>query len=357
MAENRAYTILALGFAKWRGSDPRALAQSFRVMGHSLIEIDAEDYVPWRWNGFISRVFRRLFLNALINDYNRDVLKQAKSSEFDFILVFKGMHLKAETLRILRTYGKPVYNFYPDVSFVDHGNFIPFALPYYDCVFTTKSYHGPKEVADFKIKELLYVRHGFDPEVHKPIQLSPAQIVRYGCDVSFVGCWSPEKEQLISFILNNRRHIKVLVYGIGWNYASVEFKTLLGVNLRPGIFGDELSVVYNASKINLGLLSSAAGDASMSDQTTVRTFQIPASGSFMLHENTQEVRSYFDSESEILLFKGVDDLLLKLDIALSDETLRETMKKKGYQRCVTAPYDYSNAAKVILSRYSDVVEN
>ena len=92
----------------------------------------------------------------------------------------------------------------------------------------------------------------------------------------------------------------------------------------------------------------------MSDQTTVRTFQIPASNAFVLHEDTPEVRSYFDSESEILLFNDEDDLLLKLDIALSDETLRETMKKKGYQRCVNKPYDYSTAAKTILNKWSDL---
>lgn len=349
--KDKHYTILAIGFAKWRGCDPRALAQSFRSLGHALIEIDAEDYVPWRWNGFISRVFRRLFLRALVDDYNRDVLKRAMSSEFDFVLVFKGMYLKPETLRVLRALGKPVYNFYPDVSFEDHGSYIPPALRYYDCVFTTKSFHGAKEIADFHINELLQIRHGFDPEVHRPVQLSPPQIARYGCDVSFVGCWSPEKERLISCILNHRRNLKVLVYGIGWKYASTEFKKLLGENLRPGVFGDELAIAYCASKVNLGLLSSAAGDASMSDQTTVRTFQIPASQSFMLHENTEEVRSYFQPEKEIMLFNGGADLLLKLDTVLSDDALRETIKANGYRRCMKEPYDYSSVAETIVKKF------
>lgn len=347
----RKYTIFAIGFAKWRGCDPRALAQSFRALGHMLIEIDAEDYVPWRWNGFITRVFRRLFLKALVDDYNRDVLKQAKSSAFDFILVFKGMYLKAETLQVLRSFSKPVYNLYPDVSFTDHGSFIPSALRYYDCVFTTKSFHGPKETQDFNIKEMRHVRHGFDPEVHKPVRLSPAQMERYGCDVSFVGCWSPEKERLISCILNSRKNFKVIVYGIGWKYASTEFKKALGNNLRPGVFGDELAIVYNASKVNLGLLSKAAGDPTMFDQTTVRTFQIPASGSFMLHEDTPEVRSYFQPEKEIVVFSGEAELLLKLDMALNDNVLRDTIKENGHLRCMKEPYDYSSAAETIIKEF------
>jgi len=349
---NKSFTILGLGFAKWLGSDPRALSQAFRQMGHTLIEIDAEDYVSWRWNGFVTRVFRRLFQKFLVADYNRAVLAIANSSEFDFILVFKGMYLQANTLRILRLVGKPIYNFYPDVSFVDHGSYIPAALCQYDCVFTTKSFHGVNEIQDFKIKDLVHVRHGFDPEVHRPVNLSAAQVKRYGCDVSFIGCWSPEKEELISHIVTKRSNLKVVVYGVGWKYASENFKKILGENLRPGVFGDELAIVYNASKVNLGLLSKAASNASVSDQTTVRTFQIPASGSLMLHEDTVEVRSYFQPNKEVKLFGTKADLLNSLDEVLSDDVHREFIRLSGYERCMAKPYNYTSAARSIMAQFN-----
>jgi spore maturation protein CgeB len=347
----QSYTILAIGFAKWWGCDPRALARSFRALGHNLIEIDTEDYISWRWSGFIARVLRRIFIKIFINDYNRSVINQSKASNFDFILVFKGMYLKEETLNALRLGGKPIYNFYPDVSYTDHGTYIPAAVKHYDCVFTTKSYHGPKEQKAFGIRDMVLVRHGFDPEVHRPVRLSQTQIKHYGCDVSFVGCWSPEKERLIQHIINNRSNIKIIVYGIGWKYSSDKFKRALGENLRPGAFGDELAIIHNASKVNLGLLSRAVGDPAMSDQTTVRTFQIPASRSVMLHEDTPEVRSYFQPEKEVMLFNGESDLLLKLDKILSDGSLRESMRNNGYQRCMMERYDYSNAAEAIVKKF------
>lgn len=352
---SQSYTILAIGFAKWWGCDPRALARSFRVLGHNLIEIDAEDYISWRWSGLVARVLRRLFVKVFVNDFNRSVIDQAKASNFDFVLVFKGMYLKEETLNALRLCGKPIYNFYPDVSYTDHGTYIPAALKHYDCVFTTKSYHGLKEQEAFGIKDMVLVQHGYDPEVHRPVRLSDAQINYYGCDVSFIGCWSPEKEKLIQHITNKRSNIKIIVYGIGWKYSSSEFKKALGENLRPGAFGDELAIIYNASKVNLGLLSRAAGDPAMSDQTTVRTFQIPASGSFMLHEDTPEVRSYFQPEKEVMLFDGESDILLKLDKILSDGPLRETIRNNGYQRCVRERYDYSNAAEAIVEKFRSKV--
>src|SRR2546425_517596 len=136
---SRSYTILAPGFAKWWGSDARALAQALRRLGHSVLDIDEEDYVPWRGQGTMPKILRRLFSPIWVNDYNRTVSRQAASAAYDFVLVCKGGLLKSETVRRLAESGAPVFNFYPDLSFQDHGANIPAALRFYDCVFSTKS--------------------------------------------------------------------------------------------------------------------------------------------------------------------------------------------------------------------------
>ena len=351
MDKHKHRTILAIGFAKWRGCDPRALAQSFRGLGHALIEIDAEDYIPWRWNNLFAKVFRKFFINALVRDYNNEILRIAHSSIFDFILVFKGKFLTPGTLVSLRKLNRPIYNFYPDVSFTDHGPLIAKSIKYYDCVFTTKSYHGANEIEKLQIRELQYVRHGFDPEVHRPMKLTAEQMALYGSDVTFVGCWSADKERTIMELLNFRKSLKVLVYGIGWKRADPAFINALGSNLRPGVFGDELAIAYSAAKINLGLLSSSAGDDSLSDETTARTFQIPAAGAFMLHEDTPEIRTLFTPD-EVMVFTDRNDLLQKVDSALANCALRDTIRLKGHERCVGVPYDYSAAAKSIIDKYS-----
>jgi spore maturation protein CgeB len=345
---HETYTILAPGFAKWWGSDARALAQAFRRLGHRVLDIDEEDYVPWRWQGVVPKAVRRLFGRVWIDEYNQAVLLQAASSSHDFVLVYKGNLLKPETVRQLRESGKPVFNFYPDVSFQDHGPNIPATLRLYDCVFTTKSYHGDRESQLFGIQRLEHVRHGFDPEVHRPIRLSPTLAKHYECDVSFVGCWSAAKEERILYLLRRSNGLSVKVFGIGWGYASSEFKQRMGRNLREGVFGDELAVVYQASKANLGILSCARSDPTVHDQTTARTFQIPATKSFLLHEDTPEVRSLFDDGEEILLFNSNEDLVDKIELALKAPELREAIRERGHERCQREPYDYSSAARSIL---------
>jgi len=347
-----SYTILAPGLAKWWGSDARALAQAFRQLGHSIIDIDEEDYIPFRWEGAPSRILRRLFMRIFIADYNRSVLKKAANASYDFTLAYKGYFLRPETIASLRNTRKPVFNFYPDVSFEDHGGNIPASLRHYDCVFTTKSYHGKREIDKFGIRNLAHVRHGFDPEVHRPVTLSNEMISHYGCDVSFVGCWSPEKERRLSFLLKHAPGVSLKVYGIGWKYASSEFKQRMGSNLKPGAFGDELSIVYCASKVNLGLLSSSS-DPELRDQTTARSFQIPATGSFMLHEDTLEIRRYFEADREVMLFGSNEEMVEKVQLALSSPSLRETIRMRGYERCHREPYDYISAARTIVSYFEE----
>jgi spore maturation protein CgeB len=356
LSQCNSYAILAPGFAKWWGSDARALAQAFRRLGHSVLDIDEEDYVPWRWQGVVPKALRRLVGRVWVDDYNQAVLQQAALSSYDFVLVYKGNLLKPETVRRLRESGKPVFNFYPDVSFRDHGPNIPATLRLYDCVFTTKSYHGDREGQLFGIQRLEHVSHGFDPEVHRPIQLSPTLAKHYECDVSFVGCWSPAKEERILYLLRQSNGLSLRVFGTGWNYASSEFKQRMGPNLRPGVFGDELAIVYQASKVNLGILSCARSDPTVHDQSTARTFQIPATKSFMLHEDTAEVRSLFNESEEVLLFSSNEDLLLKINVVVNDLDLRSRIVEKAYDRCLREPYDYSSAARRIL-RYFETQIN
>src|ERR671920_2088891 len=99
------YTILALGFAKWWGSDARALAQSFKRLGHNLVDMDEEDFVPLQWEGAVPRLIRRLAQGSWVKDYNRAVMRRARSSCHDFVVVYKGALIEPETLDKLRALG------------------------------------------------------------------------------------------------------------------------------------------------------------------------------------------------------------------------------------------------------------
>ncbi len=272
------------------------------------MQINFDDFVPVRWSSFALRGARRLLLPLFVRDYNRAILEHLGNRGIDFLLVFKGKHLFPETLANFVNGGLPAYCMYPDVSFLDHGPDIWRCLPLYQCVFTTKSFHMEDVKLRQQVQNLRLVSHGFDPDVHRPLQIAQRVHSAYACDVSFVGCWSVKKQNLLSALVEQRPNVNLRIWGPGWERAG---DTLQGHWEGRGAYGDELCLIYQASKINLGLLSEAGGGTAVGDQVTARTWQIPATGAFMLHEATAELERYFQPGREVGVFATPAELVAK----------------------------------------------
>ncbi|MBL7040621.1 MAG: glycosyltransferase [Pirellulaceae bacterium] len=192
------------------------------------------------------------------------------------------------------------------------------------------------------------VSHGFDPEVHRIISPTDRMKTQYGCDVSFVGCWSPKKESLIAAILRGCRDIDLRIWGPGWRRAEREVKECWQAR---GAYGDELCVIYRASKINLGLLSEAGGGTEVGDLVTVRTWQIPAAGGFMLHEDSAELHSHFSVEHEVATFNAAGDLPEQVERYLRSPEDRLRIAEAGHLRCAANGSTYEAAAQAICDHH------
>jgi spore maturation protein CgeB len=345
-------SILGVGFPDWRGSDARALANAFRVLGHRVYEMDTHDFTPWRLESTFGRIVQRAMgpLGAL--EYRAAILRWAEKNEFDLTVVFLGFGVSEHLILRLAVNGRPIYNFYPDVSMADHGQRIADTLRHYDCVFTTKSFHGATEKERFHLQDLVHVRHGFDPEVHHPLTMAPFERELYECDACFVGTWSPRKEAILLHVTENAPELNLRVYGRGWERASSRFRKAIGDGLRPPTCGDQIAMIYASSRVNLGLLSTPRTTSDGKDMTTTRSFQVPACGGLLLHEDNPEIRQYFEPEREILLFSDQTDLVTQLRRAVDDPELRARIAAGGHRRCIDCGYDYRPAASTIVDYYN-----
>ncbi len=342
---------LAIGFlgADWWGSDARAMAVELRRRGHIVIERNYEDYLPTKWRSPLLRGVRRILRPWMMAEYNRAVEELLRVRGLDILLVFKGMVLDPRTLARFRERGVVCYCFYPDVSFRDHGDNIPGCLPLYECVFTSKSYHMDDPWVLERAKKLVFAPHGFDPEVHRPVAAGAGADSAYACDASFVGMWSPKKERILRGLCRALPQLDLRIWGGGWQRACEE------VRVRwegRGAFGDEASAVYGASRINLGLLSEAGTGTASGDKTTARTWQIPAAGGFMMHEDSTEVREVFRDGEDAVLFSSVDELVSKVEAYLSDEAARKRIAAAGREAVLRVPCTYRRAVDIILSHHA-----
>ena len=268
----------------------------------------------------------------------------------EFLLVFKGMLLHRSTLQLFRQKRIPVYLIYPDVSFHDHGGNIWDCLPYYDCVFTTKSYHEHDPRVEGHVRQLQTVAHGFDDEVHRVIAVTGKLRATYGCDASFVGAWSPKKEFLLKALVFGLPELDLKIWGPSWYRADASIRRFWQ---GRGAWGDETAAIYACSRINLGLLSEAGTGATSGDQTTARTWQIPACGGFMLHEETSELLAAFELDREVAVFRDATDLVAKVRYWLSQPQLRQQVSEAAMRRSHAVPYTYAGAVDRILQFHRD----
>lgn len=332
--------ILCIG-ETWFGSDARAAFEAFRRMGHSTEIIDESLFVPTSWETFPARVLRKVFRSVMVQELTNRASTLVRLFRPDALFVFKGNYVTAGLIEDAKSAGVLTLNFYPDVSFMTHGPQLPHALRRYDHVFNAKSF-GIADMRAHGVKSVSFLAPGFDPEVHRPMVLTDSDRERLGCDVSFIGTWSPKKEAALASLREAFPRITMRIWGNQWEKRSARIldDCVMGV----GITGDDYARGICASKISLGLLSEARRGASSGDLITARTFQIPACGAFMLHERNPEVLEYFSEETDAAFFGTHTELAEKVGRYLGDPDSRERIARNGRER--SRQSDYSIDARM-----------
>lgn len=347
MQEKREpFRILAIG-ETWFGSDARSAFSALRRLGHVVNVIDENHYIPNTWQRAATRVMRKIFRSLLVRELSMEAVAQAESFQPDCLFVFKGNGIHPAVLKEFRRRGIATINFYPDVSFLSHGPYIPKALPLYDHIFTTKSYGLIDMPSALRIQSISLLPPGFDPEVHYPLTLTSREEARYGCDVAFIGTWSPKKEKLLDLLVMALPHLKVRIWGNQWNKCvSTNLHRFI---MGTGITGTEYTKAICAAKICLGLLSEAGLGSSSGDLITARTFQIPACGTFMLHERNTEVAQYFAEGIDAEFFSSPDELAEKISFYLGNHQRRHEVANNGLNRSRTEDYSIDARMHFVIS--------
>jgi spore maturation protein CgeB len=173
---------------------------------------------------------------------------------------------------------------------------------------------------------------GFDPDIHRPIELSPEEIVTFGCDVGFVGHWEPSREETLLWLAEQKYHIRV--WGGGWERARYKNHPLFFH--CPHLVGNTYAKAICGAKINLCFLSCWFGD-----KTTARSVEIPACGKFLLAERNEEHMALFREGVEAEFYSTREEMLAKINYYLVHADKREAIAKAGRKRCLE---HYSNKA-------------
>jgi spore maturation protein CgeB len=218
----------------------------------------------------------------------------------------------------------------------------------YDCFFDTKRYWDGDAAEHFHPRCRKFLPHGYDPEIHHPVELDDRDRRQFECDVCLIATHTSVKEAVLEELLRLRPKLDLKIWGNLWkeNCRSIEVrKQVCGSALN----GMSYAKAVLASRINLALMGVTS---EAKDETSTRSYEVPACGGFALHPETPEVLDLFDAGREIVCFDSVRQLDEQIDYYLAHPKERFAIAQAGYARCVPA-YSYENRMREILSWHED----
>jgi spore maturation protein CgeB len=327
----------------WWGATGRGYTVSLRDLGHEVGEVNIDHYVP-QWRRRSSRLLIRLILPVAVREFNDAILREARLTKPHIFLAFKGPYVLARTLKELRTMGVRIYNYYQDTSAFAHGPILPKALPEYDCIFYSKPFWDADVRNRLKLRETVYLNHGYDDYLSKPWPLTELDR-KFEVDVSVIGNQTKYKENILGDLLRLRPNLDLKIWGNRWETCQ-DPEVLKRWQGGP-VTGESYYRALQAARINLAITSGVVPGASRGDYTTGRTFQIPACKGFMLHERNEEVLALFKEGKEIACYASVQEIAEKIDYYLAHPEERTAIAEAGYRRCVPAYSDTSRLKELL----------
>lgn len=295
------------------------------------------------------RIANKLGISLDTQHANSQIRESVRDNDFDLVWIEKGNMINLETLRFIRLRNSEtkIAWYSDDNMFFKHNRSRAFVkgLPFYDFVFTTKAQNcRTEELPAMGARRVVFVDKAFDPDQHRPFDLTPAETEKLGCDVGFIGTYERERADSVLFLAENG--IRVRIWGNGWEAYPHRHENL--TLERRAVVNSSQDLTYSkaisATKINLGFLRKLN-----QDQHTDRSIEIPACRGFMLAERSDDHQRLFEEGREAEYFASDRELLEKIKHYLSHEEERMRIASAGYRRCVDGDYTHKNRVRFMLS--------
>ena len=330
-------------------------------LGHSVRGVHTSQ--AWKGARWVTRqVQRRIHLGSIVEEINSTILSAACEFRPDLLWADKQEFLRAETIEELRGLGAKTVHFTPDPYFSlpwKRTQLMDEAMSLFDAVVYCKSYE--RRQYEMLGKPVVYMPLGYCDEVHRPL---PSKDARWSCAVGFLGGWEPRRERLLhavaaagvdvkiwggywDFLRDGkwtlRRHIILRQLSGGDRFRFHSDELLARAHQGGEVYEDDYARALTGSKIGIGFLRKTCPD-----QHTTRTFEIPACGSLLLADRTEEHQEFFEEGKEAEFFASSEELLEKTKFYCSNESARKRIAEGGCKRCREGKYSYRHRLSTAL---------
>lgn len=320
--------------SKMRG---QILKQLLPDWEHNIIDTN-EIYLNQR--RLLKSLAFRYKVGPVVRQINNFVRQKAGKKPFDLIWVDKGIFISRKTMQLLTELCQTRVHFTPDPAFLYHKSYqFKRAFPFYTHFISTKSFEANLYREKLKPNQrFTLVTQGYDKELHrikKPFSERKKAVV-------FIGHNEKERQQVVSTLLSNK--IPVTVAGENWEKFIPTPDKSLYTYLGKGVFGEAYVDALNAYQFALGSVSKW-----IPEKHTTRNFEIPACGTVMLCEPTEDLKKYFSAD-EVLFYHGIDDLVEKVKNLMEYPEISARIAMAGHNRVSNDGRDYHSILNQVLAK-------
>lgn len=227
--------------------------------------------------------------------------------------------------------------------------FSKYWAPYFTWVVTT-DFKAIEKYHKIGYKNVIKSQWSCNHFLYKPLNLPKIY------DVTFVGQNYGERKIIIDKL--RKAGIKVECWGNGWPNGRVSFEKMVEIfsqskinlnftrcscsqNLFRSVVGIFFAKVKEGKIIKIKMVSPRfwihrlkTNFGNTKNQIKGRNFEIPGCGTFLLTDDADNLRDYYQDGKEIVIFKDIKDLVQKIKYYLEHEKEREAIARAGYNRTI-----------------------
>ena len=210
-------------------------------------------------------------------------------------------------------------------------------IPFFDLHFVKR----PADIVEFTkrgARRVALAMHGVYEPLFRP---RPEGDAAKDYEVSFVGTAMDHRVDHISELLGTHR-LPVDVFGRKWHKTAGRWRHFS--RFHPPVAGQAYVDVIWRSAISLAFVSS-----SNHDDYTMRTFEIPGAGGFLLAERTPKHCELFEEGKEAEFFASPAECADKARFYLKNPALCSQVAAAGRARCVRSDYFLGSRRKESLA--------
>lgn len=293
----------------------------------------------------------KYLLGPIINELNNDLIIEVTKSRPDTLFLFRGTHIQGKTLRVLRDKFKDmkivIYNhddpFSPDYPMWKPWRHFMDSIPLSDLVLAHRHRNFP-EYFKKGASRVELLRTWFIPERNYPISFSDEELKKYECDVVFVGHYEDDgRVEFLEEISKQGWNLKIYGAHHEWGPAlsrSPELKKHVPTKLAWGV---EYNKALAGGKVAMCFLSKLNRDT-----YATRCFEIPATGSFLLSEYTDDLSSLFVEGKHAEFFRTKTEMLEKIKKYLTNDSLRQQVADAGRAWVNEQGHDVNSRMKNVI---------